>query len=231
MREIIGSFLEFPGVVITVSLILAVLRRKKIYLIVAALFYVLSAPVFWVKVQELWGLDQKPAKTWIVVLGGGLISSGEEWELSRATLKRLERGFELWKDMKVPVVLSGGGKFDVPEAVIMAKVMRSWGVPERYIKIEPDSNNTWESAVNVRSMLSTSTINLVTSQTHTRRAVYAFRRQGFDVRSISCDRILSVRPSVEWFLPRSSTLEFLSELTHEIIGLIYYHVFGGMSGG
>ena len=67
----------------------------------------------------------------IVILGGGIILGNEEVELGPHTLKRLLKGFELYKKLDKPIVLTGGsplGRDSLTEAEVMATVLEEWGV-------------------------------------------------------------------------------------------------------
>jgi len=127
-----------------------------------------------------------PAPDAIVVLGGGAErrprSSDDYAALHLASLRRLFAGVALWRHMPdARLVIAGGSRGHIPEAVLLANLAGQMGVPTKAIEIEGRSRNTWENARNV-AMLSPPVpqrIWLVTSPMHLPRALGAFRAWGF----------------------------------------------------
>ena len=225
MKELISHFLEFPGILITLSILSFMMKRKKMFLFFAILIYVLTAPIFWLPVQRIWTVKSKQIKAPIVILGGGLVEIDGDIFPSRSTLMRLEKGFELWKEFKTEIVVSGRGIHDVAEADLMASILKGWGVPKEYVIVEGGSMNTLQNAEMVSRILKVKRINLVTSALHMRRSLLAFRSFGFDPVPVPTDYVLSTKTNFRAFLPRAETLNFLSSLTHEVIGYIYYSIY------
>lgn len=124
----------------------------------------------------------------IVVLGGGVDSSAEEYgeeTVSIGSLQRIRYAARLHRLTHLPIVTTGGitRYHDNPEGLIMAKVLR-----EEYqiknVMIENKSKNTAENAKLTAELLNHHDIKkvlLVTHAWHMRRAVMAFENAGIDV--------------------------------------------------
>lgn len=126
----------------------------------------------------------------IVVVGGGLIgravSPGGPPALSPASAERVAVGFQLWRQLRRPVLLSGGDSwdFDTPEATAMAEAMIALGVPESALALEWWSRNTYESALNAKASAEAfgwQSLCLITSAYHLPRTVRTFRHAGLSV--------------------------------------------------
>ena len=124
------------------------------------------------------------------------------------------------------IYLSGGGYKEVSEAEVMREILVRWGVPESDIVTEGRSMNTKENAIFLSEKLP-SEFNLVTSAVHMRRAVMSFEALGKRPNPVPADFLLDDSIDLFSFLPDERALDFISELSHEIIGIIYYKL-GGM---
>ena len=226
MAKLIGSFVQFPGVIVTLLVLIYFLKRKSVYLILAAFVYFITIQITWLPIQRIWTLSEKPKRLDTVVLGGGIIETPGGYEPTRSTLARLKKGFEIWKEMKGKIYLSGGGYKDVSEAEVMKEILIDWGVPENDIITEGRSMNTKENALFLSKELP-SEFNLVTSALHMRRAVMSFEAVGKKPNPVPADFLLDDSVDFFSFLPDERALDFISELSHEIIGIVYYKL-GGM---
>lgn len=122
----------------------------------------------------------------IIVLGG-------DWK------GRIEKGIELYRQGLAPRLVVTGGRLVAPEtteADYLAEVAVRAGVPRGAITVERHSYSTWENALRTLELARQHgyrRVLLVTSDWHSRRAVWAFRRvygpAGIEVLSI---------PSPEW---------------------------------
>ncbi len=228
MTKLVGAFLQFPGVFVTIFIVLSIFKRRRGYLYLALLSYVLTVPVFWIPVQRIWTVSDEPTGSDVVVLGGGILKAGGGYEPTRATLARLKKAFEVWREVGGRIFVSGGKGFeDVSEAEVMKGILLEWGVPEDLIIVEGRSSSTRENALFLKESLPEK-FNLVTSSTHTRRAKMVFEKMGKEFRVIAADYVLDESIDPYSFVPSGGTLIFLSELTHEIIGIVYYALTGGV---
>ncbi len=113
--------------------------------------------------------DQLKQVEAIVVVSGG------------DTKRRTEEGIKLWREAWAPrLIFAGAAKEGVSNAQVMKRLALAAGVPEEAILIEEQSQNTTENARLVALLLRReriSSIILITSPYHQRRAYTAFRRE------------------------------------------------------
>lgn len=125
----------------------------------------------------------------IVILGGGRASNRLEYggdTVNARTLSRLRYGARLQRELKLPVLVTGGSVLDktsVPEAQMMAAVLEhEFGVPVRWQ--EGLSQTTAENATYTAALLreqGLKNIILVTHSWHMQRAEGVFLRAGLTV--------------------------------------------------
>lgn len=172
----------------------------------------------------------------IVVLDGGTFRYGDSDQLiefpNRAsTLRALEaaRLYRLLGDALV--VVTGGAENSEanwgPEASAMRDVLMRAGVPASTIVLDSGSLNTREHAVNVMGLLQDRGISkfvLVTSPTHIRRAVMAFKAVQANPVASPSRSTLEYGTGWEKYWPSGEALLFTQEVMHDYLGLAYYHV-------
>lgn len=157
----------------------------------------------------------------IVVLGGWISPSGM---LSLESLRRTNRGIELYRRGLAPVlVLLGGSTEGGPtEAAVRAAQARLLGIPADAILTETRARTTREEAVRVKALLQprgARTVLLVTNAGHLARARPLFEHAGFEVRGVPSD------PLVEADAPESHMAQ-MRVLAKEFFGWLYYRVAG-----
>jgi len=169
----------------------------------------------------------------IVLLGGGIVNPASprlEPELD-AHGDRLGYAARLYKAGKAPViVVSGGNVFDEPgmlsNAEYSAQLLERWGVPRSDMMLESDSRNTYENARETARLLpaTQTTILLVTSAFHMRRAIPLFEAQGFSVVHASTDiQFTSFSgPGIIKWLPEVYHLDLTTKAIKEFIGFQVY---------
>lgn len=119
----------------------------------------------------------------IVILSGGMYEEGVP---SDATLRRLTYGLRLWREGYAPVILLSGGKVFTAEAESdsMLHVAEGLGFPEPAFVIERRATRTSEQARAISAILRArgmTQVILVTSRTHSYRAMKAFEKAGVPV--------------------------------------------------
>jgi serine/threonine-protein kinase len=115
----------------------------------------------------------------IIILGAPLTKSGA---LSDVTEERVQAGVDLYKRGLARIVCVSGHR---GEAEAMAERARALGVPDAALRIEPLARNTRENAMFCGELLAADgakRVWLVSQPFHLRRALYWFRRAGFDAR-------------------------------------------------
>jgi uncharacterized SAM-binding protein YcdF (DUF218 family) len=114
---------------------------------------------------------------------------------------------------------------EIGEAELAKRFWLSLGVAEKDIKIENESINTYENAVNTKALLgSKDSYLLITSATHMRRAHTTFTKVGLKVDPISVDYLWTKPPAFYEFSPVNN-LQSWRAIFHEYIGITYYHFF------
>lgn len=124
----------------------------------------------------------------IVILGAPLRADGT---LPPLTEERVRTGVELWRRGLAPVLCITGGhcprghEHTAAEAEGMARWVRAAGVPEPAIRVDRRARSTLENAARAAELLlpeGRRRVWLVTQPFHLRRALYLFRRAGFEPR-------------------------------------------------
>lgn len=167
----------------------------------------------------------------IVILAGGKDTGRAEYggvTVSMATLERIRYGAILERELKLPVLVSGGtvSGSDVAEADLMAEILEK----EFFVTpgwVEKESRNTAQNAFLSAELLPMRNIILITNALHMPRSVRAFERAGFKVTAAP---VLSVGPGDEYhfsykhFLPSEKALVVSHDALHEWYGLLWYSI-------
>ncbi len=118
-----------------------------------------------------------------------------------------------------------------PEAHLIGGLLGELGVPASAVVLESKSRNTRENAVFTKPILADRgwhSVLLVTSASHMRRAMAAFRHAGMAVTAATADvdAHYPIYGSMLDFLPNAGALADTTNIIHEAIGLIYYRLRG-----
>lgn len=152
---------------------------------------------------------------------------------------------QLYHQGAAPLILFSGGAIewlsaDTTPGETAAYLLEILGVPSSAIKFEPESKNTYESAVACRKMLAADGIRriiLVTSAAHMPRSLGLFLRQGFEVIPAPTDYTVT---QADWdeaqkadlparlidLLPSANNLSITTRMLKEYIGLFIYKLQG-----
>ena len=174
----------------------------------------------------------------IVLLGGGVNTSAEEYQLSAIsssdTFVRIRYAAYLAKrNSELPIFVSGGAiDSKDSEASLMKKSLRDEFDVENPIYLEPDSKTTKENAVYTSRLLQQygiSKIVLVTSASHERRASALFRQSGIHVIPAPTGfyALGYYKLPLLWFVPSPTAMNTTSAVLHELIGYYYDVGFNG----
>lgn len=173
-----------------------------------------------------------PQPTTIVVLSAGVARPPDAPDdyaaLRLMSLRRLFAGVDLWR--KIPgarLVISGGGRWRIPEAVPMANLAERMGVPAAAIEIEDRSRSTWENARYVAALSPPvpKRIWLVSSDVHLPRALGAFRAWGFEPCAWPSGlRNSRLRFGPGIFVPQGWSVTTATLALHELLGEAEYAV-------
>lgn len=127
---------------------------------------------------------------------------------------------------QLPLIVSGGGPFRIPEAEIIAALLMQMNPGSPQPIMEKVSTTTRTSALEVAHLLrhKSRRIILATSALHLPRARWAFEQEGFEV----CPWALNSRyvpvtsPAGLW--PQSTSLDKSERALYELFGGIYYRL-------
>lgn len=172
---------------------------------------------------------EKIAAKAIVVLGADRRRNALEYggdTMNRLGLERLRYAAKLAKLTGLPVLASGGGSWpdDVPEAELMAGILKEFGVEARWL--EGKSQNTYENGLFASQMLKAvgiSEILLTTHSWHMPRAAEAFEMAGMKVIPAPTG-LMNPDHKLDYldFLPKASALQSTFWALHEMIGRRWY---------
>lgn len=216
-------------------------RLGKLLLVVSFIsLWLCSAPIFSYNLIEilqnkypslaLTALDQPPAHSAIVVLGGGdfiSIELGNKLVVSDLDLNRLRYAVFLHKKTRLPLVVSGGHEAGASqtEADLMLQTLKDTFGVEAMLK-EDKSNNTADEAKFLAPILKQKSIEvvyLVTNAWHMPRSVYSFREAGIQVIPAPMGyEVYDHHYTILSYLPDLHALAATSIAIHEFAGLLYY---------
>ena len=166
----------------------------------------------------------------IVILGGGTYFNAPEYArqdtVSEAALVRLRYGARLQRELKLPILVTGGkplGNSTSEAQQMRAALEQDFRVQVQWT--EDSSDNTLENARNSFQTLQKvgiKKIYLVTHAWHMPRSAAAFRRAGFEV--IEAPTAFTTRYQIDLlaFVPRAESLRDSKIFIHEVIGLLWY---------
>lgn len=172
----------------------------------------------------------------IVILGGGRKRNNPEYggdQVSHHTLWRLRYGARLAKQLRLPVIVSGGRVYpfeQLSEAELAKSLLtEEWGVET--VWLEDNSRNTWENAHKTAALLREKSIDniiLVTHAYHMRRAQRVFEATGLSITPMATGFISTdIHGWVNDYIPRASALLNSRKALHEYLGLLFYWLRGG----
>jgi uncharacterized SAM-binding protein YcdF (DUF218 family) len=217
---------------------------RRVLLTVAVLYalasvYGVSYPVGRLLVLGFRPLERAdvPAGSSAVVLLGSGTFTALDWDdhrlsvLDPAAASRVLEAVRVFRIVDPAWVISSGGLVDPdervePSGITMRDALVTLGVPASRILVESRSRTTHEEAVIVAPMIEPLNVDhviLVTSDTHMRRSLGAFRAQGVDAIPA-----IARHPYVDapWLIPSEAGLAESALVAHEIVGIGYYLVRG-----
>ncbi len=167
----------------------------------------------------------------IVVLGGGRYTDAPEYgsdTVNRMTLERLRYAASLYRQIKAPILVSGGSTYgeSIPEAQLMQDVLtHDFNVPVKWT--ETRSKTTQENAhytLDILRAAGVKHIYLVTHAAHMRRAMLVFNYPGFRVTPAPTGFVTLGKEEHEIFgyLPSALSLWQSSRAIHEYAGFWWY---------
>jgi len=167
-------------------------------------------------------------KTVLVVLGGGRYAQAPEYdsqdEVSPATLERLRYAAKLNRELKLPLLLSGGRRNAnaTPEAVMMNRVMvDEYDIHPIYLEVQ--AQNTHQQAIEVKKILDNEQIErliLITHAWHMPRAKQEFEFNGVEVIAAPMGYLGMGSHQIN-YIPSAAAMAISSRALHEHYALIW----------
>ena len=167
----------------------------------------------------------------IVVLGSGTKDINALKKTFNAEIEslRLLHAVEVYNKTGAKYfVCSGKGSDKTSQAEAMARLAEKLGVPKEKIKIEPNSKNSGENAIEANKMFANKNINigLVTSAFHMKRSEREFRKYFNNVVPLPAHYLYSspIGNAVIRYMPQSEELYKTSLAFKEIIAQLWYRL-------
>lgn len=166
----------------------------------------------------------------IVVLAGGISRAAPDWggeTLTTASLQRVRYGARLARELKLPVLVSGGNPTGgSPEGALMKEALEDeFNVPVRWL--DDRSNTTAENAINSARLLQAAGVRriaLVTSAIHMPRALRVFRATGLQVVAAPTGYLGQAAFNMAQLIPNGDALRISYLALREWLGLGWYRV-------
>ncbi len=217
-------------------------RLKKALLFFSIiLFYFLSLPGFYNVISKSWEYETFPSDSinghykYAIVLGGILSVDEKTGTIyTDENIDRILQAILLYKNKKVDylVITGGSGKLidqSAKEAPEIKEFCLKFDIPDDKIIIESESRNTYENALNTKKLIDTiNTKNiLITSAIHMKRALACFRKQGYNLDTLSTSTLRDAKTYIpDFIIPYSKTLYKWQCLIKEIVGYYVYKLVG-----
>ena len=199
----------------------------------------LATPLTW-GFAPLQSVEKTRGAEAIVVLDGGTFhySGGKdllEVPNGISALRALEAA-RVYRLLGDPLVIVSGGDRDPtrkqnwePEASALRDALMTLGVASRHIVLDSKSPDTRAHALNMVHLLRQRGITkfvLVTSPTHMRRAMLAFRGVGSDPIPSPSGSVADDKRGWKAFWPSSEGLVLVQQAMHDYLGLVWYGLQG-----
>jgi len=174
----------------------------------------------------------------VVVLSGMvyLFSSTPDSIEFNEGVERIIAEISLIKKGYAETLIISGGSGDMynqnkSEALLLKQFSIDFGIPEENILIDPSSRNTYENAVNTKTLMEKhgiSSIILVTSASHLPRAMGCFEKLGIHPVPYGVDYQSSPNPRYHLsdIIPDVGALRKTSYSIHEYVGILIYKLTG-----
>ena len=239
-------FLAKPFTWVVLSLLLSVLipRSRKQHLGVGlGLLLFFSNPWISNQVMRIWEVPPESIATLptysVGIVLGGLTTDKEPRDRVHVSgsADRLLHAVQLYRQKKIKKILVSGGsgkifRDQIPEAVLLERLLLLSGIPAQDIMVEAESRNTRENALNCAKLLNERFPDgeylLITSAYHLRRAEACFLKVGVPVNPFATD-FRSDAPKYTpdlLLLPSVAAVEGWEIVIREAVGMAAYAVVG-----
>ncbi|MFN6991353.1 MAG: YdcF family protein [Fervidobacterium sp.] len=245
--KFVSTFIILPGFFVTIFSVLAYFIHRNIthtkntlgkdcvkvfrymrtiFFSLALLIYLISTNWFaHVLTRLLYIPDTEDKGEYVVILGGGIDKYQGTIEIGKHTLRRLLKGFQLYKTRPRKIIVTGGAiGINVSEGSIMKKVLTQMGIPEEDIIVEEFAKNTFENAKYTKKLLLNSSITIVTSVSHMRRSLWVFKRFFNEVYHVNADITSDFKNFYLDYLPTFNGFYSTCQVVYELLGILQYKI-------
>ena len=239
-------FLSKPFTWIVLSFLLSVFikrYRRQFFWLGLGFLFGFSNPFMSNALMRMWEVAPVPIQTLptyeVGIVLGGITTDKEPRDRVHVSgsADRMLHAVQLYREGKIKKILVSGGsgkifKDQVPEAVLLERLLLQCGVSPRHIIVEPESRNTRENALNCAKILNERYPDkeylLITSAYHMRRAQACFFKVGLLVDTYGVDfRSDETKYTPDLLLlPRVSAIENWEIVIREIVGIFAYAIAG-----
>jgi len=241
LHKILPVFLSPIFIVLALSVIGLVTRRRALVITSVCLLYLASMPIvseaLFKQVEstaERVSPNEVPEADAIVALSAGMgwVKTKTGFVAQWPIPSRFLGGFDLFMAGKAPVLVFTGGKMPwqggaETEGDVLKRYAQLMQVPADKILVTDKAENTEQEALGTQRLLQPSSkrIILVTSAFHMQRAKKIFERQGFSVFPFPVDsRAEGDALTLMSFLPDPRALYATHTALHEVLGRMYYQL-------
>jgi uncharacterized SAM-binding protein YcdF (DUF218 family) len=169
----------------------------------------------------------------IVVLSGGAhdINILNSTFPSEASSARLLYAVQIYNKYGAKyLICAGKGTGRMSESEVMAQMAFALGVPKEKIRIDAQSNNTWEHAVELNKMFVNKSlyVGIVTSGYHMKRSEKEFKKYFSNVVPFPANYFYSssTEKLINKYIPQTAALNITTITLREFIGSIWYEIKG-----
>ena len=217
------------------------IRKKRSLITGTILFFFFSSAFVFDEVMRAWEIPAVPyseldSSYEAAIVLSGMISKDDQLDRLQfhRGADRLLQCVELYKKgiVKKIIVTGGSGDLNYPdhkESYYSQRFLRTLGIPDSVVIIEPESKNTYENALFTTPILeknfpSGTKFLLITSAYHMRRGMACFKNEGINVQAYSADRYSGPRKFgfQHIFMPDADIFWQWDVLFHEMIGYVVY---------
>lgn len=155
--------------------------------------------------QYILPINRIDKRKYTLVLGAGLKKDGHPTDI---LADRVLTSIQLAEENKTEKLIFSGTAYhqNYDEATVMKSVAKQFGINDGQIILDKKGFTTFNSCINLRKLMDTKDLIIVTQKFHLPRAIFIARNLGFDAIGVAADKyFFSKRKILFWYLR-----EFLS---------------------
>ncbi len=148
-------------------------------------------------------------------------SVDDDAALNEENFERMDAARDVAKKDPASILhVSGGGRYRIPESVVLGRLLEQGGIAHARMRLETHSRTTWENAFELRNDVRQARV--VTSPAHLQRAAMAFRAAGIPTCAIPSESGVTAPAGIGYVLPRRTAMAKTEQALHEFAGRVAY---------